>query len=540
MSLSLNNGILVRDSQYNPMGIHFDRAHLSQISPTKPTDLGVIDLWVQTQKKETPLYSMSSFGGKNTIYTEGHKFEWRIPTQSVQPYIVDSYLPADEEKIGQDGETFQIKINNRYFGHGAIISYDKYNGAEFFVTSDDIINAGDGFIYTVKLVNNSNFKFVDAKFLQPNTYLFRKGSSRDEHSTDWDDFLLGEAGYRKFFNYVGEAKAHAHYSVSEDAAVMGASKDVVELWKLADNADPNLKAVKSVSELAGKVGGSKGMKKMIYDGELSYSWTRKLDVACFNKISADVETYLMWGNGGFIRTTSGPNDTRMPVGLWKQLDNGYKHVYTRDEFTYEMFRAEIYNYFNGKVDWDGPQSKRKLVIQTGLGGMELINNMIMRAVRGAGLQLNATEMGVLSGDRMGLEWGMFADKIKMPFLADLEFVYNAAFDNVHNNPIENPTVEGYPLSSYSFVVFDYNTDQGSDNIVLLKYAPNNNYAESDIKWFVQNGTADYYGKRSGFQSSGDFSGYKAKFSMRYPTLFVKDPTKILRFSMLNPVTGGSL
>jgi hypothetical protein len=544
-SPALNNGIFLRDSVYSPMGTHFDRAHLSQVSPTKPTDLGIIDLWVQAQKKEAPLYSMSSFGGKNTIYCDSHKFTFRVPTQSTQPYIVDHYLPADEEQVGADGETFQLKLSSRFVGHGAIITYDKYNGAEMVVTPDPIIDGGDGTaIYTFKLVNNRNSKYVEKKYLEPGTYVFRKGSVRDEHSTVWDDHLLGDGGFREFYNYVGEAKAHTHYSVSEEAATMGIHNEVVELWRMSENADPNLKDVKSVKELAGKLGGGKkaatGMKNMIKSGQLSYTWAKSLDKIEMNKIMKDIENYLMWGQGGFVRDAGGgPNDARLPMGLWKQLDNGYKKVYTRDEFSYDMFRAEVYNYFNGKIDWDGPESKRKLQVQTGLGGMELITKMIMKEVRASGLQLNASEIGALSGDSMGLEWGIFADKIKMPFLANLEFVYNAAFDNVHNNPIENPIVEGYPLSSYSYVIFDYNTDQGSDNIVLLKYAPNGNYAASDMRMLIQDGTASYFGGNK-VQSSGDFSGYKVKFSMRYPTIFVKDPTKILRFSMKNPITGGSL
>lgn len=545
MSLALNNGILLRDTTYSPMSIHFDRAHLSQISPSQPTDLGIIDLWVQAQKKEAPLYAMSSFGGKNTVFTNDHRFRWKIPTQSVQPYIVDHYIPADQDKAGQDGQTFEIKLSSRFVGHGAIITYDKYNGAEMFVTNDPIRDGGDGTaIYTVKLVNNSTSKYVEKKYLEPGTFVFRKGSARDEHATVWDEFQIGEGGYREFFNYVGEAKAHTHYTVSEEAATMGIKQEIVEMWKISDSADPNLKAVSSVSELVSKLGGakkaSKSMKDMIYDGQLSYTWAKKLDTLSLNKVTKDIENYMMWGQGGFIRNAGGgPNDVRLPVGLWKQLDNGYKYVYTRDEFTYDMFRAEIYNYFNGKINFDGPEAKRKLMVQTGLGGMQLINKMIWKEVRSSGMQLDASSVGALSGNAMGLEWGLFADKIKMPFLANLEFVYNPAFDNVHNNSIENPLIEGYNLSSYSFVVFDYNTDQGSDNIILLKYAPNGNYAASDMRMIIQDGTASYFGGNR-VQSSGDFSGYKVKFEMRMPTIFVKDPTKILRFSMKNPVTGGSL
>jgi len=40
---------------------------------------------------------------------------------------------------------------------------------------------------------------------------------------------------------------------------------------------------------------------------------------------------------------------------------------------------------------------------------------------------------------------------------------NPAFDNVNTNDIENPIIDGFPLSSYSFIIFDI-TDNTNDNI----------------------------------------------------------------------------
>jgi hypothetical protein len=96
------------------------------------------------------------------------------------------------------------------------------------------------------------------------------------------------------------------------------------------------------------------------------------------------------------------------------------------------------------------------------------------------------------------------------------------------------------LSSYSFIIYDFNYAQGSDNIKLLKWAPGKDVATSDMRWFFQNGTFDYFGKKSGFASTGNFSGYKVFFEMNYPAIWVQDPTKVLKFVMKNPITGGSL
>lgn len=535
MTPVLNNGIFLRDVQVPSIGSHLDSAHLLNLQSESSDDMGIIDLWAMKQKKEAPLYSMSSFGGKNTIYTENNRYTWKVPVQSTHPYIVEDIIPSDVTNVGIDGKTFQIKLNDNIVGHSALLTYDKYNGLEFYVTEDPIISTDTGYIYTVQLVNNKNNQALDRKYLKAGTFIFCTGTVRTEHSTMFADRKFDGGGYREFYNHVGTARANSHYTVSDRAAVMGMPQDIVEIWNVQENLDPNVQKIEDLAKLKGKA----GMKKMLDNGELSYGWLRKLDAAHVSAVLKDVENQLMWGKGGYIRNNMGPNDTYLPVGLWKQLDNGYKVIYTRETFTFSMFENQIFNFFNGRVDFDGPDSSRTLMVQTGKAGMKLIHNAIQREVAASGMILNATDVGALSGDRMNLEWGVSYAKYKIPFLANLEFVYNPAFDTINDNEIENPLIEGYPSSSYSFIIYDYNYEQGSDNIKLLKWAPNKDVAVADVRWWHQNGTFDYYGKK-GFASSGNFSGFKCFFEMNYPAIWVQDPTKILKFVIKNPVTGYSL
>ena len=116
----------------------------------------------------------------------------------------------------------------------------------------------------------------------------------------------------------------------------------------------------------------------------------------------------------------------------------------------------------------------------------------------------------------------------------MEFVYNPALDPVHDNDIDNPIIDGYRLSSYSFIIFDI-TDQGSDNIKLMrrKY-------DHELRWRYENGKMDYMGRRSGFQSSGGNYGFKCLFEQRKKSIWVKDASKVLKIVMVNPRTGGHL
>ena len=533
----LNNGIFLRDNNYQTSS-HVDSYHLSNLlKSAEPTDLGPVDLWAMAQKVEMPLYQMSSFGGKNVIMVDNNRgeYKWQIPVAQDLPYIIEDIESANSTK-GIDGQTFKIKINKRYFGHGDIITYDKYNGVEMYITVDDIIPSGDGFIYTVQLVNNDNTKFLDNKYLKVGTKVFRKGSARGEYGERFSDIGNVSAGFREFYNYVGGAEAHVHYSISSRADLMmkgGMKADgtvpVVEMWRNFDKTlDPSITNLETMAEKMGK----DYVKKAYANGQLTRSFLTTLEAAHLTKIANDIETYLMWGQGGKVKQ-DGPDDIRLSVGLWKQLDNSYKRIYNKASFNLDLFKSEIFNFFNGKVEFKGPDPQRALIVQTGMGGMKLINEAIKKEAVNSGLVLNAHELGAVTGTGMDLNFGFAYTSYIIPFLANVKFVLNPAFDNVHTNDIENPIIDGFPLSSYNFIIFDI-TDNTNDNIFLLKLSWDN-----QLKWFYQNGTMDYMGRTQGFQSSGNFNGYRVFMTQTMPAIWVKDPTKVLKIVMRNPVTGGS-
>ena len=533
----LNNGIFLRDTSYQTSS-HVDSYHLSNLlKSAEPTDLGPVDLWAMAQKVEMPLYQMSSFGGKNVISVDNARgeYKWQIPVTQDLPYITEDIESANATK-GIDGQAFKIKINKRSFGHGDIITYDKYNGVEMYITADDIIPAGDGFIYTVQLVNNDNAKYLDNKYLKVGTKVFRKGSARGEYGERFSDIGNINAGFREFYNYVGGAEAHVHYSVSSRADLMmkgGMKADgtvpVIEMWRNFDkNVDPSVSSFETMASKMGK----DYVKKAYESGQLTRTFLTAMEAAHLSKIANDIETYLMWGQGGKVKQ-DGPDDIRLSVGLWKQLDNSYKRIYNKGSFNLDLFKSEIFNFFNGKVEFQGPDPKRELVVQTGLGGMKLVNEAIKREAINSGLVINASEVGAITGKGMDLNFGFAYTQYVIPFLANVKFVLNPAFDNVHTNDIENPIIDGFPLSSYNFIIFDI-TQNTNDNIFLLKLSWDN-----QLKWFYQNGTMDYMGRTQGFQSSGQFNGYRVFMTQTMPAIWVKDPTKVLKIVMRNPVTGGS-
>lgn len=533
----LNNGIFLRDTNYAASS-HVDSYHLvNMLKNAEPMDLGPVDLWAMAQKVEMPLYQMSSFGGKNVINVDNARgeYKWQTPIVMDLPYIVDDVL-TDGDTLGADGQTFQIKMSRREFGHGDIITYDKYNGAEMYIVpTEDIIPVGDGFIYTVQLVNNDSTYGLDTNILAPGTKIFRKGSARGEYGERFSDIVTA-TGFREFYNFVGGAEAHVHYSVSSRADLMikgGMNADgtvpVVEIWRNFDkNSDPSVTSLETMVSRMGK----DYVKRAVNNGSLSRTFLTAMEAAHLTKVATDIETYLMWGQGGRVRQ-DGPDDLRLSVGLWKQLDNSFKRIYNKSNFNLDLFRSEIYNFYAGKVDFQGPDPKRQLIVQTGMGGMRMVNEAIKREAMSSGLLIQAADIGAITGKGMDLNFGFAYTSYVIPFLANVKFVLNPAFDNLHTNDIENPIIDGFPLSSYSFIIFDI-TDNTNDNIYLLKLSWDN-----QLKWWYQNGTMDYMGRTQGFQSSGQFNGYRVFMTQTMPAIWVKDPTKVLKIVMRNPITGGS-
>jgi hypothetical protein len=536
------SGIFLRDTTLNASS-HIDSYHMrNMLHDVKPMDLGPVDIWAMTQKVEMPLYQFSSFGGKNTINVSGIRGEytWETPISQDLPYIIEDIDPTNTTK-GIDGSTFRVKLNRQEFGHSAIFTFDKFNGAEMYVTADPILPIGDGFIYTVRLVNNANTTFLDNKYLANGTKVFRVTSATGEYPGKYDDMTV-RSGARQWYNFVGQTDANAHFTVSDRAALMAkngvsaqGALNVTEIWNIKDKNDPSIATITSLEQLKAKKGGAY-MKDAYADGRLSYTFLTAMEAAHISKVALDIETYLMWGKGGRLQR-DGADDLRLSTGLWKQLDSAYKYVYNKASFSLDLFRSQLYNFYAGRVDLTGPDSLREIEVQTGMGGMRMVNELIAQEAASAGFLIQAAEkdgIGAIQGQSMNLGFGYAYTKYKIPFLANLTFKINPALDNFNTNDIENPLIDGYPLSSYSFLIFDV-TNNTNDNIFLLQ-------KEGDagaLRWRYQNGTMDYLG-RNGHQSSGEFSGFRVFMQQAHKSIWVKDPSKILKIVLKNPITGYSL
>lgn len=535
----LANGYFLRDTVYE-IGSHYDSYHLKRMMMnSKPTDLGVIEYWAQTQQATMPLYTMADMGGKGVIPVTDPRgyYTWSTAIVNDMPHITRDVDPTNVTK-GRGGQTFQIALSRRAFSHTQIITYDKYGGLELYIVDVPVISTGnDEYIYTVRLVNNDNTAYLDNKYLTPKTAFFKKTSARGEYGERWAD-INTRAGMREFYNFVGNAEANFEYSISSRANAMMKYKGntnmggvpVKEIWKIRTNNpnDPSTLNIESQAERIKQV----GLVKALKEGMVDMSFVTSIEQAGITQIANDIEDYLMWGQGGRI-TQDGPDDIRLTTGLWRQMDNSFKRVYNIGTFDLNsVLKAELFNFYNGRVDFTGPDPKRQVIVQTGMAGMQQANDAILSYAVNSGLVINGSDVGAIKGSGMDLSFGYAYTSYTIPFLANVKFVVNPALDPVVANDVENPYINGFRLSSYAYIIWDVTANGGSDNIRLLKRAD-----DEGLVWFYQNGTCDYMGRTEGFASVGDFNGYRVKMRKQHMAVQCIDPTKILKIVPYNPYTG---
>src|ERR1035437_8021180 len=134
MTPTFSNGFLLRDTRMD-LGSHMDSYHLKNLMMTKkPTSLGIIEYWAQTQQAQPFLYNFASFGGKNrkTVEDVDGKYTWDVPVVNDVPHITRDIDPTNTTK-GLNKTPFRIALNRRAYGKTALITYDKFAGIEMKV-----------------------------------------------------------------------------------------------------------------------------------------------------------------------------------------------------------------------------------------------------------------------------------------------------------------------------------------------------------------------------------------------------------------------
>lgn len=540
---SINNGIFYRQTQFDVRS-HVGKNYLMDMSLEKATDLGPVEFWAMTRKSEMPLYKLSSFGGQNIIEIDGNVARYQVPVSTDDTIEIVADLTT-VDKPGIDGQTFEILVSTDSFGYGDLLKFDKYSTIEMVVMPQPIRPKGEAFIYTVRLVDNDNVKYLDKKYLAPGNRIAKYGSVRSaEFSQVFSSWKFSGIGAREYLQYVGTADAQTSYWVSTEANTLGLDprdyNKVIEYVQIDGSGDPGIPELEKYMQTTGI--GPEGLGKLVAEGRARMKFAYAYDEISIRQIARDRENYLMWGSGGRVKF-DGQDELLMASGLWQQIDSGYKHIYNFNNFGLDMFKSVISNYLHPKVDFVTPGSEPEMIVETGRGGLNLAHDMIRKEANSNSMMVDASTTGALQTSNGIASWlGLFYTGIRIPMVARLRFVYNPALDPVVTNDLENPMLPtGFPLSSYSFIIHDITENGGADNIKLLRKK------NSRLRMVIENGLDAHpmsqmvgAGGASAHVSSSRKSGFGALFYQPYDAIWVKDPTRILKIVMRNPKTGNTL
>jgi hypothetical protein len=542
----LTPGVAIRESAPLNLDFHVRANHVSQLSEKpKPFDFGFIEYWVNTHKEEHRGFALSLKDPQSVQVTNSKIYTYEVARPADICRLIGDY--SDIPDLGRGEQEFEIKLTHRIAGETGIIAFSYTGGPELIVTEPPTKVVGsEGWIYKVKIFNVDEVESIDPRYLKHETPVFRRGSLRGPNSGGaYDDanFLNGP-GKAQYAAHISDGFANVVYSIGEEALLSIPDNRVVEFWRLADGQAISGNTL-VWSDLFKQLGGPQGIRKAIEKGYLEVSWMTLLEYQAMKKLDHDLREYTVWGRGGLLKDAGGKEDLRLHEGLWRQFKRGPEVVYSLDTFSLDMLETEIRNHYRGKIDFDDPMPKLKVIVRTGHGGMRLINRAIEAKAFGKGFSIDAVSIGAITGERMTKQYGLGFTSYIIPGLATIEFVHDSALDVEQDSDIDNPRIAGgFRLSSYTMLVHDYNTESGSDNIQVLKYGgpKSDRRIANMVRMRVNQGTLPYGGfdklqDRVPFESMSDQNGFAVKIETRYPTVVVKDPTRILRFTMRNPITG---
>ena len=556
-NVGLQPGILTYQGTELSLSSHIDKRNLMELEgPKDHTHIGTIDMWARRRKIDAPFLNIAGIGSNNIIYSESNFVTYDVQAQGVNSISIVEDITGSE-LVGRGKSEFEILVNTeRLGGAGKIFKFDPFGKDEYMVTQQPR-RTGEHWTYTVKR-NDSN-EPVNKLFLQATTILHPTISTiSPEFGQAYSGFSAKSGGSQRFILPVGQVPIQTSYHISTEVAKIGEMTISGDLKKQFDKQfdyqfmykDSRISSsnVNTLQEATLNPTVSSYLKEGLDSGKVTVSIASWYDSLAIKDLMSQENKYQLYGTGGYSVSQSGVDESLMPVGVWQQMDTGYKTRYNISNFSLDVLKEMIRLYMHGKVDYPESGKEETMIVQTGMGGMELMNKIITEAANSNALIVLGNMYGNITGTATSLAYTpSFYKEINIPMLANLKFMYNPAFDPIEESPIINPTVGGgYKLSSYSFIIHGENEFGGSNNIKLIRPK----IGGGQVNMTVVNGKHASHPMFNQKTSIGGTSvnvtqapnlgnGFSAYFEKTLDTLQVLDPTRILKAVAINPYTNSS-
>lgn len=551
MSWNLNqgspvSGVLLHEYKAPTLTNHVDLPSLLPFAAIGgQTHLGVRDVYALSHKEDVP-FMIANIQGKTIENINGDTYSFDLPSMQENETKLVSVDQEDKSKLGYGGQPFKITVSNsRLGGFGSRITPNPL--LPYAMEVSNVERKGKHVQYTVIYRGNMRGeKSIPANILQPNSFLYKLNGTRSkEFGQDYDSWEIGGGAKRKFLSFLSNFEIQTHYHMTDQACNFADGRRVEDKSWVSNNLNSVVEYIGIKSPMAPSIstyteflksGGSAsndviGFKyfTMLYD---------KISMGILEK---EVINTMVWDPGS-VTGNDGFDKSYIHPGIWHQLDySGYKHIFSIPTFSKEIILSAIRSFRAGKQELPTYGKEVVYKVRTGRAGIELLNKALKE-------EFQSQASGLIAADKLGQYEGTYKTGIDVytPWYKSVTIAgqfklvmeWDPSLDPTRGDDIHNPLVNGYRLSSYSMIIEDYDTS--ASNIRILR---NQFLGGGGMRMEVINGTRSHplyemtYNGIPVHQGSSLKSGFGAFFRAVPDTAIVWDPTRLLKLTPRNPITG---
>ena len=432
----LNNLQLYRGRRFSDL---VDENMISNALLTKPHEVsGLLSLVFGTKDDgvSTAIDLITGGLGK-TMIIENREYEWSVMIDSDHAVNIrwakangaeiqasNSSAPGyyGSATAGANGAPIYLALEERWFGPGAILSFDDY---KFQVrVSGTPYQDGNAWVYECYVVDQSNAAYIPGEFLLPGRQVSRMGSAYEEYSDEAD-----------IINY------QTPFKMRNQLQTLRLSYDITG------------DAYSTVLAIALKDPES---------GKTSYLWSDYQYWIALREWKKREERELLFAKGNRqadgtynLKGTNGRYVAKMS-GLFEQISPANVRYYTT--LTAELLEDFLFDLCYNLLG----TNERKFIALTGEMGIREFDRILKEKVA----SFNMIDTVFVTGSGQNLTLGGQFTTYKMTNGIELTLKRCALFDNMELFRQLHP-LTGKPLMSYTFLFVDLGSRDGQANIVKV-------------------------------------------------------------------------
>ena len=449
-----------------------DTNHLANAFLTEPELVNNTLSFVFGSKYNNPISMFTGGLGRTKILTN-REYDWHLIGDLERPIAVVRNLGDGGSTPGLYGQTFRVVLAEKEFVSGEVLIPD--NREYPVIVVGDAVQDGDGYIYTLKLLNPDQ-----AAFMPPALIAAGKEFSKDYSAFEEGSTRSGITTYGSPF------KLRNHLTTQRKSReITGSAQSAVTAIVMKDP----------------KTGKSSFLWADVQEWTFLAQWYRENDRAhLYSKFNAK-------SNGTVDLKGENGRPVYIGAGLREQIAPSNKRYYTDlTENTIREFMLDLT--YNVKGDGDA-----KFVAMAGWGFMDLFDRAMKKSIAAWTL----VDSTFITGSGQNLTLGGQFKTYKGINGIEMTVVHQPLYDDpIHNRELDPLT--GRPKESYRATFIDYGMYNGESNIQKVAMKD-----REQVMWYTGGSTSPAgHNNSSSRMGSSTFDGY-AVHALTESGIYIQNP-----------------